>query len=329
MSLAMNRRRFLGVALGAGGALIVGWREAAADVHPTVPMTMLGDALTSLGPFVRIERNNRVVIGARGCEIGQGVITSLPMLIAEELDADWTRVRVEQLNYGYEVGPDGPRDRYGDQFAGGSTSIPSGYTELRQVGAAARWLLVEAAAQQWQLPRDRLATEAGHVIHPDGTRLTYAELVERAAAIDPPADPLPLKDPKDWKILGKPTKTADALAIVTGRAQYGIDAYFADALVAVVARCPHLGGSLDKFDPGEARRVNGVRDVFALDGPTGTELISRNLAPGVVVLADNTWAALQGRDKLKIEWKPGPWAEESTAGLNAKARAISSRLCSP
>jgi isoquinoline 1-oxidoreductase beta subunit len=157
------------------------------------------------------------------------------------------------------------------------------------------------------------------VIHPDGTRLTYAELVERAAAIDPPSQPLPLKDPKDWKILGKPTKTADALAIVTGRAQYGIDAYFADALVAVVARCPHLGGSLESFDPAEARKVSGVRDVFALDGPTGKEPIARNLAPGVVVLADNTWAALQARDKLKIVWKPGPWADESTAGLVAKA----------
>ena len=322
MSAALNRRRFLTVMLGAGGALLVGWREARAEVRPDVPMDLLGDALTSLGPFLRIERNNRVVIGARGCEIGQGVITALPMLIAEELDVDWTRVRVEQLNYGYEIGPDGPRNRYGDQGAGGSTSITDAYVELRQAGALARWLLVEAAAQQWQLPHERLDTEASHVVHPDGTRLAYAELVERAAALTPPDAPLPLRDPRDWKILGKPARTADARAIVTGRAQYGIDAYLGGALVAVVARCPLLGDSLASCDDAAARKVPGVKDVFALAGPAPEAPITRNLAAGVVVLAENTWAALQGRDKLKIEWKPGPWAEESTAALEAQADAL-------
>jgi isoquinoline 1-oxidoreductase beta subunit len=322
MSFGVNRRRFITVMLSATGALVVGLRDAGAEVKPTVPIDLLGDALTSLGPFVRIERNNRVVIGARGCEIGQGVITSLPMLIAEELDADWNRVHVEQLNYGYETGPNGARNRYGDQFAGGSTSIPDAFVELRQVGAVARWLLMEAAAQQWQLPHERLSTESGYVIHPDGTRLTYAELVERAADITPPTDPLPLKDPKDWKILGKPTRTADALAIVTGKAQYGIDTYFSDALVAVVSRCPHFGGTLVDFDASETHKIAGVRDVFALEGPKGDEPITQNLAACVVVLADNTWAALQGRDKLKIEWKPGPWAEESNASLLAKAEDV-------
>ena len=143
----VTRRQFISVLLTASGALLVGVRAAGAAIEPKVPMDLLGEPLTSLGAFVRIERNNRIVIGARGCEIGQGVMTSLPMLIADELDADWNRVRVEQLPYGYEIGPEGPTNRYGPQGAGGSTSITDGWKDLRQAGAVARWLLVEAAAQ--------------------------------------------------------------------------------------------------------------------------------------------------------------------------------------
>lgn len=315
----LDRRGFLQVMLSATGALMVGVRHAAAEVRPTAPMDLLGDALTSLGAFVRIERNNRVVIGARGCEIGQGVITSLPMLIAEELDVEWARVRVEQLPYGYEIGPEGPRNRYGDQAAGGSTSIPDAWNDLRQAGAAARWLLIEAAAQRWQLPHDRLSTDAGHVVHPDGTRIAYAELVEAAAKLALPTDPVPMKSPEQYRVIGQPTRTADALAIVTGHAQYGIDAYFGDALVAVVLRCPLLDGGVGKVDDAEARKVAGVRDVFVLDGPKPGEPIDNNLAAGVVVLADNTWAALQARDKLKVEWSPGPWQQESSAALEKRA----------
>ncbi|MCQ4166884.1 xanthine dehydrogenase family protein molybdopterin-binding subunit [Tahibacter harae] len=315
----LSRRQFIRVMLSASGALVVGVGPASAAFTPTVPMELLGEALTSLGAFVRIERNNRIVIGARGCEIGQGVITSLPMLVAEELDADWTRVRVEQLPYGYEIGPDGPTNRYGPQGAGGSTSITDGWKDLRQAGAVARWLLIEAAAQHWQLPHERISTEASHVVHPDGTRMPYAELVERAAAILPPAEPVPVKTPDQFRVIGKPARTVDARAIVTGQAQFGIDAYLGGALVAVMLRCPHLDGSVESVDDSDARKVAGVREVFALDGPVPGSSFDGNLAAGVVVLADNTWAALKGRNALKVTWKPGPWAEESTAKLEAQA----------
>ena len=315
----INRRQFISVMLSASGALVVGVRPAIAAFTPTVPIDMLGEPLTSLGAFVRIERNNRIVIGARGCEIGQGVITSLPMLIAEELDADWTRVRVEQLPYGYEIGPEGPTNRYGAQGAGGSTSIPDGWKDLRQVGAVARWLLLEAAAQHWQLPQDRLKTESSHVVHPDGTRMPYAELVERAASILPPAEPVALKTPDQYRVIGKPAKTVDALAIVTGKASFGIDSYMGGALTAVMLRCPYLDGSVDTIDDADTRKVAGVRDVFALPGPVLGSSLDTNLAAGVVVLADNTWAALKGRAALKVSWKQGPWAEESTAKLEAQA----------
>ncbi|WP_313918459.1 molybdopterin cofactor-binding domain-containing protein [Tahibacter sp.] len=315
----LNRRQFISVMLTAGGALLVGLRHAAAAFQPKVPIDMLGEALTSLGAFVRIERNNRIVIGARGCEIGQGVITSLPMLIAEELDADWNRVRVEQLPYGYEIGPDGETNRYGPQGAGGSTSITDGWKDLRQAGAVARWLLVEAAAQHWQLPHDRLATEASHVVHPDGTRMPYAELAERAAGVLPPPEPVTLKKPEQYRVIGKPAKTVDARAIVTGRAIFGIDAYMGGALTAVMLRCPHLDGSVDTVDDTQARKVPGVRDVFVIDGPVPGSSFDTNLAAGVAVVADDTWAAIKGRSALKVTWKPGPWTQESSTALEARA----------
>ena len=157
-----GRRRFIAVSLSASGALLVGIRFARADEND-VPPALLGDDLTQLGPFVRIERDNRVVIGARGCEIGQGVMTSLPMLIAEELDVDWSQVRVVQLPYGYIDTDKGPSNRYGDQGAGGSTSVSDAWKDLRAAGATARWLLVEAASREWNLPSAQLRTESGQV----------------------------------------------------------------------------------------------------------------------------------------------------------------------
>ena len=154
-----GRRRFLVVSLTASGALLLGLRPALAGPTPGVPPELLGDDLTELGPFVRIERDNRIVIGARGCEIGQGVMTSLPMLIAEELDVEWSQVRVVQLPYGYIDTDKGPSNRYGDQGAGGSTSISDGWNDLRQAGATARWLLLQAAAKEWNLPAAQLRAE--------------------------------------------------------------------------------------------------------------------------------------------------------------------------
>lgn len=316
MSVDRSRRRFLAVSLAAGGALLIGVRTARSE---DLPPELLGDDLTALGPFVRIERDNRIVIGARGCEIGQGVMTSLPMLIAEELDVDWAQVRVVQLPYGYVDTDEGPSNRYGEQGAGGSTSIRQGWKDLRQAGATARWLLVQAAAAEWKLAAESLRTEAGQVIAPDGRKLTYGALARSAAAIAPPSQPVPLKSPEHFRIVGQPIRTVDARAIATGRSRYGIDEYAANALVAVIARCPHLDGTLDAFDDVEARKVAGVRDVVAIPGPAPDEPLNGVLAAGVAVLADNTWAALKGREALKLTWKPGPWAKESTAALAASA----------
>jgi len=326
MSAVTNfgRRRFLAVALSASGALLVGVRWAGAE-ETGDPPELLGDDLTGLGPFLRIERDNRVVIGARACEIGQGVMTSLPMLIAEELDVDWSQVRVIQLPYGYIDTDKGPSNRYGDQGAGGSTNIPDAWKELREAGATARWLLMQAAAKEWNLPAEQLHTDAGQVFADDGRKLTYGALARSAASIDPPAQPPALKSPDRFRIIGKPTRVADARDIVTGRSHYGIDAYLAGALTAVMLRCPHLDGTLDTFDDSETRKVAGVRDVIAIPGPKAGEPFAGQLAAGIAVLADNTWAAIKGRDQLKVTWKEGPWAKESTGALAAKANELLDR----
>ena len=319
--MTLSRRRFLCVSACASGALLVGWRNARAEL----PYLGARGEVYALGPFVKIEKDGDIIIGARGCEIGQGVKTSLPMLIAEELDVEWNRVRVEQLPYGYIETDKGPSDKYGAQGAGGSDDIPSGWTELRQAGATARALLVQAAAQQWDLPADSLHTEAGNVIGPNGLKLGYGALAEKAATLDAPKDPPPLKKPEQFRIIGQPTLTVDARDIVTGRAEFGIDAYLADALVAVILRCPHLDGALAKLDDAEARKVPGVKDVITLSGPKPEEAFDGVLANGVAVLAENTWAALKGRDKLKVEWTPGPWSAESSGALAARANELLDR----
>ena len=320
MSIDLSRRKFLYVAAAASGALLVGWRVVRAQ--QALPYLGAREEAQALGPFIRIEKDGDVIIGARATEIGQGVKTSLPMLIAEELDVDWSRVRVEQLPYGYIDTEKGPSNKYGDQGAGGSDNIPSAWTELRQAGATARALLVQAAATKWDVSADRLHTAAGFVIAPDGRKLGYGELVEAAAALDPPKEPAPLKKSEQFTIIGKPAKTVDARDIVTGGAQFGVDAYLADALIAVILRCPHLDGGIESIDDAEARKVPGVKDVFVMPGPKPDEPIDGVLATGIVVLAENTWAALKGREKLKVAWKAGPWEAESTAALATKANEL-------
>jgi isoquinoline 1-oxidoreductase beta subunit len=320
-----GRRRFLAISLTAAGALVVGIRRANAAPTPGVPPELLGDDLTELGPFVRIERDNRIVIGARGCEIGQGVITSLPMLVAEELDVDWAQVRVVQLPYGYVDTDKGPSNRYGDQGAGGSTSVSDGWKDLREAGATARWLLVQAAAKEWGLPAERLRTDAGEVLAPDGRKLSYGALARSAAAIAPPDQPVALKKPEQFRVIGKPTRVVDARQIVTGRSRFGIDEYAADALVAVILRCPYLDGTLESFDDVETRKVAGVVDVITIAGPKPGEPFDGPLASGVAVLAEHTWAALKGRELLKVQWKQGPWSGESSGALAARANELLDR----
>jgi isoquinoline 1-oxidoreductase subunit beta len=316
----ISRRGFLQASLTTAGGLMLDWHAAPAAFAASGAQT--GPA--TLGYFVRIEPDGSTVIGARGCEIGQGVKTSLPMLIAEELDADWSKVRVEQMPYGLIASKEAPgvAAKYGPQFAGGSTSVSDGWADLRQAGARARAMLVQAAADKWQTDAATLTTRDGAVFHPDGRRLPYGAIAGAAARLTPPAKDVALKKPADYRIIGRPTRTVDAEEIVTGRARYGLDATLPGALVAVVERCPYFSGGLASYDASVARAVPGVRDVVVLPGPAPGDALSANLATGVAVIADDTWSAIKGRRALKIEWTRGPYAEESSASLDAQCTKL-------
>ena len=312
MNAPMDRRAFLQVSATAAGGLLIGIPLAASQAADEA----------QLGHFVRIAPDNRVFIGCRQPEIGQGVRTALPMMIAEELDVRWEDVTVVPMPLGIVVTAKGPAWKYGPQGAGGSTSIPEAWSDHRQFGADARAVLVAAASRRWRVEAAQLSTRDGRVLHPDGRSLAYAGLATEAAKLPPPASPAPLKSPKDYRIVGTPRRVADGADIVTGRAKFGIDTYEEGMYVAVMARCPHFEGTLESFDDSAARAVPGVVDVVAVPGPKAGEPITRNLAAGVAVVARDTWAAIKGREALRIRWKPGAFADESTESLDRQCTEL-------
>ncbi len=308
---AVTRRDFLVVTATAAGGLLFRWRSARA----AAPSEVLDD-------FIRISPGNRVVIGARACEIGQGVRTSLPMLIAEELDVRWEDVTVEPLPLVLETTPQGLGLKLGDQGVGGSTAISDAWMHHRQVGALARARLVAAAAREWGADAAALATSEGHVIHPDGRRIAYGRLALAAARTAAPAREPKLKAPSEWKIIGAPKRVVDAREIVTGKARYGLDVREPGMLFAVMARCPYFSGGIASCDDRDARLMPGVVDVFVVPGPKPDEPITANLAVGVAVVAREPWAAMRARGKLGAEWDRGPFADESSESFDARCRKL-------
>jgi isoquinoline 1-oxidoreductase beta subunit len=225
--------------------------------------------------------------------MGQGVRTLLPMLLAEELDADWARVRIEQATPGGRF--QGVR-----LHTSGSSSSSDTFVELRSAGAAAREMLVQAAAARWGVPAAGCRTEKGAVVHPAGAlRLSYGELADAAARLPVPKAPR-LKDPSAFRLLGHPTRRVDGPDIVTGRARYGADVRVPGLLFASIERAPSLGARLVRFDPSPALRMAGVRHVVP---------VAAGIHPGVAVVADDTWSAMRGREALRVEWSPGSHAE--------------------
>jgi isoquinoline 1-oxidoreductase beta subunit len=319
--LQPSRRRFLQVMAGTAGALIVGVRLAEAG-EPPVPPAMLGDALYGLGAYVRIDADGNVLIGARDPETGTGTSTVLPRIIADELDADWSRVSVVPLGLGVDNGNGEPRWIYGHQIGGTGSSVPAAWNDLRQAGALARWLLLQAAARRLGVPADRLRTQGGAVIAPDGRRFDYGTLAEAASKVAPPPGPVPVKTADRYTLIGQPAGDVDARAIVTGQAQFAIDHYFGDALVAVLLHCPWIDGTLASKDFRDAEAVKGVVKVVELRPEPGLLPGETPLAPSVAILAEDTWAALQARAKLKLEWKAGPSGSESSATLEQQAAEL-------
>lgn len=300
MSPELTRRRFLQVSALAGGGLLIGCRWGPATEEAGEAATFAPNA------FIAITPDGGVTILSKNPEIGQGVRTALPMIVAEELEVDWRDVTVEQAPYDPE--------RFGSQFAGGSQSVTTNWEDLRRVGAAGRELLIAAAAATWGVDAAGCRARAGTVSHlASGRELPYGELVETAAGLEPPADP-PLKDASRFELIGTAQGDVDGAAIVTGEPLYGIDAEVEGMLVAAIAKCPVFGGRVHRFDASRARAVPGVREVIevpASDNPT-------QLVAGVAVLADSTWAAFQGRDALEIEWDTRGGESESSEALSRR-----------
>ena len=263
--------------------------------------------------FLRIDKKGDVTIFVARQEMGQGVNTSLPIIVADEMDADWKKVKVEIAPYG--TLPEGSHD------TGGSQSILLDYTQLRKAGAIAKAMLIAAAAAKWKIKPEQCAADNGSVVNTiNMLTIPYAELVCEAAALPVPAE-VSLKSPKDFKLIGKEQKKSNLKDILTGKAKYGIDIKIPGMVYASVERCPVLGGKLISVDDTEAKKLAGFIKLVTYEG-TGSPMQVR---PGVAVVATNYWSAMEARKLLKIKWDEGSKNKESTEQLfkNFEARATS------
>jgi len=311
--LSISRRQFLIAGTGVAGSLVLG-----------LPLgsSASADSDRMIGFFVQIEVDGHVIIGSNQPEIGQGVRTALPMLVAEELDVDWSMVSVRQMPLGIVKTAEGFAWKYGGQGVGGSTGLTSNWEFMRQVGATARGQLIKAAAARIGVPESQCMTRPGVVVCSSlGTEIPYGDLVADASKLALPEENPELKSIDDYHIIGTRRKTVDARDIVTGKTRYGIDTVQADMRYAVIARAPVLNATVKSFDDTAARKVDGVLDVFKVDGPEpGAPYLI--LASGVAVVATSTWAAMRGRDVLQIEWNASPTASESSAKFWADNREL-------
>jgi isoquinoline 1-oxidoreductase beta subunit len=316
----VSRRRFLRGSIVAAGALVLGVRyypaPAAADELPHD--TNADRATLHPSVYLGIDPDGTVWIIASRSEMGTTSRTTLPLVVADELDADWKRVRIQQA-----IGD----KRYGDQNTDGSHSIRSFYTAMREAGATARFMLIEAAAQQWGVPAAECETDLHVVVHRSTNRRAgYGELASAAAKLPiPPKDQLRLKPKSAWRYIGKGQVSYDLEALVTGKATYGLDARMDGMVYASVERPPVLGGRVKSFDDKEALKVPGVRQTVPID-PFKPPPAFQPLG-GVAVIADNTWAAFQGRKKLNISWDNGPNETYNSDEYKNELRATSHNPC--
>jgi len=285
----VSRRRFLGYAF-TSGALVLGIR-----LLPKAARAATGDRWQP-GVYLGVELDGSVIVVVHRSQMGQGIRTSLAMVAADEMEADWKRVRVEQAL--------GNR-KYGDQSTDGSYSIREFYQPFREAGATARLMLERAAADRWGVPAPECHAANHQVAHAgSGRLLTYGELTALAAKqeIPKPAE-LHLKTPDQFRYIGKDIPVVDLDDICSGRAQYGIDARLPGMVYASIERSPVLGGKIRSFDDQQTRQVPGVEQTVVIDPFTAP--FQFKALGGIAVIASNTWAAMQGRKKLKVEWDPG------------------------
>ncbi len=310
MSTTMERRHFLKVgALAGGGLLVSSWFEPFGLGAATADAA----AVATVNGHVRIDPDGSVTIMSQNPEVGQGVKTMLPMIVADELDVPWANVRVEQADLDTGL--------YSGQFAGGSLATPMHWMSMRRAGAGARDLLLRAAARRWDVAIHELTTEDGVVVHPaSGRSAGYGELATEAAGLPAP-DPetLTLKTPDEFDIIGTPVHNVDLDAIVTGKPLFGIDTTRPGMLYAVYHKCRTYGGRVVGANLDEVRAQPGVRHAFVVEG--GEDL--RGLVDGVAIVGDSWWLVNQARENvLEVEWDEGPGAGQSSEGFRARATEL-------
>ena len=301
-TLSLDRRSFLRVSALAGGGFVLGVHVSAEDA----PSAFTPNA------FVKITADGVITVVAKNPEVGQGIKTMLPMLIAEELDVDFKDIQIEQAL--------SDPAKYGAQFAGGSQATPQNWDEHRRFGAAARTMLVSAGALTWGVPESECYASRGAVLHrPSGRKLGYGALAAKAATLPVP-DPktVTLKDPKDFRVIGQFTSGVDNPKIVTGQPLFGIDVKVPGMLYATYEKCPVFGGKVMSANLDEVKAMPGVRHAFAVEGTTNLE----GLMPGVAIVADSFWAAQSARKKLKVIWNEHPTASQSSEGFAKRAAEL-------
>jgi isoquinoline 1-oxidoreductase beta subunit len=318
----VSRRSFLAASTVAGGGLLLDLSfptvapAAAPSAHPAV-------AGGTLNAYIRITPDDIITITCKNPEIGQGIKTAFPQIVAEELDVDWSNVRTDMAVI--------DQAKYGPQFAGGSFSIPMNYDALRRAGAAGRQMLVAAAAKTWGVPVSECETTPGVVHHKaSGRSLKYGALATKAAAVPPPdLKTVALKDPKSFRIIGQPYGGVDSPLIVTGKPIFGIDTTVPGMLYAVFEKCPVHGGKYVDANLDAAKAMPGVKHVFVVNAPDAGEGpyvgMQMGLLDGVAVVADTWWQANKAAEKLKIKWDKGPHADHSSVAYARQAAEIAKK----
>ncbi len=309
----LSRREFLRAsALVGGGLLLASYLEPLSAAGERLPFSPTDG---SLNAFIRITPDGIVTIVSKNPEIGQGIKTALPMLVADELDVEWRNVRVEQAPLDSKT--------FTQQVAGGSTSTPNNWLPMRRAGAAGRAMLVAAAAAKWGVPASECDTEKGFVRHrASNRRVSYGDVASAAASMPAP-DPasVPLKDPKNFTIIGTRVRGVDTHAIVTGKPMYGIDVTVPGMLYAMYVKSPVFGGKVATANLADVKKQPGVRHAFVVEG--GTAL--NGLLGGVAIVADNWWLAKKARGTLVVSWNEGPTATQSSAGFAQQAAALATQ----
>ena len=314
-----SRRGFIKVASGAAGGLVLGLSmgapgEAQAQSAGPPPRPF------APGAFVRIAPNGKITLISKNPEIGQGIKTGFGVILAEELDAKWSDVTVEQAEVNRAV--------YGTQMAGGSMSIPRAWDELRYAGAGARAMLVAAAAKQWGVPASDLTTSDSTVIHAaSGRTASYGSLATAAAALPvPDIGSLRLKSRKEYKLIGKRFTGVDNAALVRGQPLFALDVQLPGMKYASIAKCPSVGGKAKSFNAEEIKKLPGILDAFIVEGtPPVTDVMKTGVLPGVAIIGKSTWAVFSARKALKIEWDTRTASKDSWTDFVKQASALASK----